>query len=135
MRLARIGLDTVTGYLEGGIYAWDRAGMPLATIPQIPVDELRQRIAEREHFQLIDVRGPGEYKCGHAPGAIPIPLAHLDEQAGRFSNDLPIIVICASGYRSSIGSSLLEKRGFNNIFNVIGGTGAWISAGYEVEQG
>jgi glyoxylase-like metal-dependent hydrolase (beta-lactamase superfamily II)/rhodanese-related sulfurtransferase len=134
MRLARVGLDTVTGYLEGGIYGWDKAGLPLATIPQIPVDELQHRISEREHFQLIDVRGPGEYTCGHAPGAVTAPLARIDEHAGSIRNDLPIIVICASGYRSSIASSILEKRGFSNIFNVIGGTSAWISAGYEVDR-
>ncbi|HKF58593.1 MAG TPA: MBL fold metallo-hydrolase [Blastocatellia bacterium] len=135
MRLARVGLDTVTGYLEDGIYSWDRAGLALAKIPQMPVDELQHRITDREHFQLIDVRGPGEYKSGHAPGAMPVPLTHIDEHAGSINSDLPIIVICASGYRSSIGSSLLERRGFTNIFNVIGGTSAWISAGYEVEQG
>jgi rhodanese-related sulfurtransferase len=44
-------------------------------------------------------------------------------------------VICASGYRSSIAGSVLEKLGFNDIFNVIGGTSAWIAAGYAVEQG
>jgi glyoxylase-like metal-dependent hydrolase (beta-lactamase superfamily II) len=130
MRLARVGIDTVTGYLEGGIYGWDKAGLPLATIPQMPVDELQHRIAEPERFQLIDVRGPGEYNSGHAPGAITAPLARIEEHAGSIRKDLPIIVICASGYRSSIASSLLEKRGFTNIFNVIGGTSAWISAGY-----
>jgi hydroxyacylglutathione hydrolase len=60
-------------------------------------------------------------------------LARLEEHTESIGNDLPIIVICASGYRSSIGASLLEKQGHSNIFNVIGGTSAWITAGYEVE--
>jgi len=133
-RLARVGLDTVTGYLAGGIYGWHKAGLPLATTPQMPVDELYHRIVERERFQLLDVRAPGEYKGGHAPGALTAPLARLDEHTGTISQALPIIVICASGYRSSIATSLLEKQGFGNIFNVIGGTNAWIAAGYEVEK-
>jgi hydroxyacylglutathione hydrolase len=99
----------------------------------MPVDELRHRVVERERFQLLDVRNPGEYQAGHAPGALTTPLARLDEHARSISHDLPIIVICASGYRSSIAASLLEKQGFNNIFNVIGGTSAWIAAGYEVD--
>jgi hydroxyacylglutathione hydrolase len=100
----------------------------------MPVDELHQRIAERELLQLVDVRGLGEYKNGHAPGARTAPLARLDEHARLISHDLPIIVICASGYRSSIAGSLLEKLGFSDIFNVIGGTSAWVAGGYGVEQ-
>jgi glyoxylase-like metal-dependent hydrolase (beta-lactamase superfamily II)/rhodanese-related sulfurtransferase len=134
MRLARVGLETVTGYLDGGVYGWNKAGLPLATTPQIPVDELHHRILERDRFQLIDVRAPGEYKSGHAPGARSAPLARIHEHPGSLSHDLPIIVICASGYRSSIAASLLERQGFSNLFNVIGGTSAWITAGYEVEQ-
>jgi len=134
-RLARVGLDTVTGYLAGGIYEWDKAGLPLATIQQMPVDELHHRVVGGEPFQLLDVRSPGEYKSGHAPGALAAPLGRLDEHARSLSHDLPIILICASGYRSSIATSLLEKQGFSNLFNVIGGTSAWTAAGYEVEEG
>jgi hydroxyacylglutathione hydrolase len=133
-RLARVGIDTVEGYLGGGIYGWDKAGLALASIPQMPIDELHQRMAEQERLQLVDVRGPGEYKNGHAPGTVNIPLARVEDGAKSVTDGLPIVVICASGYRSSIATSLFEKQGFANIFNVIGGTSAWVAAGYEVDQ-
>ncbi|HBR57148.1 MAG TPA: MBL fold metallo-hydrolase, partial [Blastocatellia bacterium] len=42
-------------------------------------------------------------------------------------------VICQSGYRSSIAASMLESAGFANVFNVTGGTAAWIASGLPVE--
>jgi glyoxylase-like metal-dependent hydrolase (beta-lactamase superfamily II)/rhodanese-related sulfurtransferase len=133
MRLARVGLDSVKGYLGGGMYAWDRAGFAAATTAQISVDELRARVEEKSDLQLIDVRRPGEYNSGHAPGAQNAQLADLENLAARFDPSRPTAIICASGYRSSIAASLLERRDFRNLFNVVGGTNAWINAGFPVE--
>jgi glyoxylase-like metal-dependent hydrolase (beta-lactamase superfamily II)/rhodanese-related sulfurtransferase len=134
MRLARVGLDGVKGYLGGGIYAWDKAGFDAASIKQIAVDELQARLDERSDLQLIDVRRPAEYESGHAPGASNAQLADLENLAAQFDASRPTAIICASGYRSSVAASLLERRGFKNLFNVVGGTTAWINAGYRVEQ-
>jgi len=135
VRLARVGLENVAGYLAQGIYSWARAGLQLATTPQMPVDELRDRIsdASKSNLQLIDVRGPGEYKAGHVPSAVGTPLAKLEDQVGQIAKDSPLAVICASGYRSSIATSLLEIHGFKELYNVVGGTSAWTSTGYELE--
>ena len=134
MRLARVGLESVKGYLGGGLYAWDRAGLVTATTAQISVDELRARIEEKSDLQIIDVRRPGEYKSGHAIGAQNAQLTDLEKLAARFDPERPTPIICASGYRSSIAASLLERRGFRNLFNVVGGTNAWINAGYPVND-
>ncbi|PYQ01001.1 MAG: MBL fold metallo-hydrolase, partial [Acidobacteria bacterium] len=66
-RLARVGLDTVTGHLAGGVAAWDRAGLPLRVRPQITVDELAARRRENAGLQVVDVRRQGEYAAGHVP--------------------------------------------------------------------
>ena len=66
-RLARVGIESVKGFLSGGMYAWDQAGLESAATPQMPLDELRQRIEEKDGLQIVDVRGPGEYAAGHAP--------------------------------------------------------------------
>jgi glyoxylase-like metal-dependent hydrolase (beta-lactamase superfamily II)/rhodanese-related sulfurtransferase len=134
VRLARVGLENVKGYLGGGMYAWDKAGFESESIKQIPVDELRARLEEKSDLQLIDVRRPGEYKSGHAPGARSAQLADLEKLAAQFDPSRTTAIICASGYRSSIATSLLERRGFKNLFNVMGGTNAWINSGYPVEQ-
>lgn len=134
MRLARVGIESVAGYLGGGMLAWDRAGFATEAIAQMPVDELLTRIAEGADLQLIDVRRPGEYNNGHAPGAVNLTLAHLDEEASKLDASRPTAVICQSGYRSSAATGILARRGFKEVFNVVGGTSAWINAGYEVEQ-
>ncbi|HXB53508.1 MAG TPA: rhodanese-like domain-containing protein [Vicinamibacteria bacterium] len=133
-RLARVGLESVAGYLQGGLAAWDRAGRPVWTLPQITVDELRARVREgRPGLQVVDVRRPGEYAAGHVPGALSRPLDRLEREIGTLDPARPTAVICAGGYRSSAATSLLRPRGFSDLSNVVGGTSAWIAAGYEVE--
>ncbi|HWO02669.1 MAG TPA: rhodanese-like domain-containing protein [Blastocatellia bacterium] len=132
-RLARVGIETVVGYLGGGMQAWDKAGLPMEAIAQMPVDELHSRLAEDADLQLIDVRRPGEYNNGHAPGAINLTLARIDQTASQLDAARPTAVICQSGYRSSAATGILASRGFKEVFNVVGGTSAWISAGYGVE--
>jgi glyoxylase-like metal-dependent hydrolase (beta-lactamase superfamily II)/rhodanese-related sulfurtransferase len=133
VRLARVGIENVAGFLTGGIYSWDRAGLELATTAQLPVDELRHRLSEEVKLQFVDVRAPGEYNAGHAPGAVNIPLPGLEDRIEQLVKPAPVAIICASGYRSSIATSLLERHGFKELYNVVGGTNAWTSAGFGLE--
>ena len=133
MRLARVGIESVVGYLGGGMRAWDQAGLVTGAIPQMPVDELHHRILEGAQLQLVDVRRPGEYDNGHVPGAINVTLAHLEQEVSRLNSNRPTAVICASGYRSSAATSILERHRFAEIYNIVGGTNGWVNAGYPVE--
>ena len=135
VRLARVGIENVKGYLEGGVENWRRAGLPLESIAQVSVDELKEKLASTADLQVVDVRRPGEFGNGHVPRALNAPLATLDRIAGQLplEKDKPTAVICAGGYRSSAAASLLEKLGYTNLLNVSGGTGAWVNAGYPVE--
>ena len=135
LRLARVGLENVQGYLEGGIKAWENAGLELDIVLQISVAELKQLIETRPDLQLIDVRRPAEYDSGHAPRATSAPLAKLGDLLPRLNlkPNAQTAVICAGGYRSSAGTSILQQLGFKHLLNVTGGTKAWIDAGYEVE--
>ena len=135
LRLARVGIENVKGYLEGGVQSWRDAGLPVETIPQLSVAELKEEMANNE-LQILDVRRPGEYVNGHVPRALNAPLASLDKSLGPLplQKNKPTAVICAGGYRSSAAASLLQKQGFSNLLNVSGGTGAWVNAGYPVEQ-
>ena len=134
LRLARVGLEKVTGYLEGGMQAWRPAGNDVSTVRQIDVGELRRLLSKSDTLQLLDVRRPAEYQAGHAPRAINAPLStRLNTLAGNLHRERPTAVICAGGYRSSAATSILEQGGFSSLMNVTGGTKAWIEAGYEVE--
>jgi hydroxyacylglutathione hydrolase len=136
LRLARVGLENVKGYLEEGIEAWQEAGRALDVVPQITVFELKDMIARRPDLQIVDVRRAAEYVSGHAPRATGAPLAKLREllPALKLRPTAQTAVICAGGYRSSAGTSILQRAGFTNLLNVTGGTKAWIDAGYEVEM-
>ena len=135
MRLARVGIESVKGYLSGGIEAWRAAELEVATVPQVTVAELRQMIDQAEVQQILDVRRPPEYDSGHVPHALPAPLSDLRERVPSLSLDpaKPTAVICAGGYRSSAATSILQQQGFTKLLNVTGGTSAWVNAGYPTE--
>src|SRR5215216_4344359 len=134
VRLARVGIENVKGYLDGGVTSWRDAGLPLNTLPQVSVAELNERLVNND-MQIVDVRRPAEYDSGHVPRAQNAPLASLDKSVGplNLEKEKLTAVICAGGYRSSAAASLLQQQGFSNLLNVTGGTGAWINAGYPVE--
>ncbi|CAN5683463.1 rhodanese-like domain-containing protein [soil metagenome] len=135
MRLARVGIENAQGYLRGGLDAWREAGREVAAVPQINVAELNDLIASHTVSQVLDVRRPAEHTSGHVPGAISEPLSNLEERVSVLDLDPSKLtaVICAGGYRSSAATSILQRHGFAHLLNVIGGTSAWVEAGYPVE--
>jgi hydroxyacylglutathione hydrolase len=136
IRLARVGLENLKGYLAGGMETWHEAGQEVAVVPQIRVSELKELIETRPDLQIVDVRRAAEYESGHAPRAASAPLAKLREALPnlKLNPTAPMAIICAGGYRSSSATSIMQQLGFTNLLNVTGGTKAWIDAGYEVEM-
>ncbi len=134
VRLARVGHESVRGFLSGGVEAWRQAGREASTLKQISVDELDELIKTKDDLQLIDVRRAAEYAAGHAPRARSLPLGpQLPQEAAGLDPARTTAVICQGGYRSSAAASLLAREGFRRLLNVTGGTGAWVKAGYAVE--
>jgi rhodanese-related sulfurtransferase len=129
LRLARVGIDAEKGYLDGGFEGWKAAGFELATTRQISVQELARR---RGELPVLDVRREGEWKTGHLEDA----TWHALDEFGRMMPALDpaqeIAVHCKSGYRSMIACSLLERAGYKNVINVVGGFDAWQEAGLPV---
>ena len=125
--LMRVGFDDIRGTLKGGMKAWIEQGLPQAHVPQISVCELAEKLAQREYHALavLDVRSPTEWSAGHIEGALHIPGGSLPKRAAEVPSDKPLYVICGSGYRSSIATSVLERTGHENAINVAGGMAAW----------
>jgi hydroxyacylglutathione hydrolase len=132
LRLARVGIEVLGGYLEGGVAAWKQSGFPLTTIAQISVGELSARLQARggqvPGVQVLDVRREPEWDAGHIEGATWWPLDNFRVSPPELDHDAPIAVHCKGGYRSLIASSLLQRAGFKNVINVIGGIDAWQQA-------
>jgi hydroxyacylglutathione hydrolase len=126
LRLARVGIEKVVGYVEGGVLGWERAGRPLDQVPQISALDLYQQLADQpEAIQVVDVRRPAEWETGHIEQAVLKPLDRLRSMVSDLDPRKPIAVHCKSGYRSSIGTSLLQRSGFLHVMNVVGGFDAW----------
>jgi rhodanese-related sulfurtransferase len=124
MRLARIGLEDARGFLRGGIAAWKDAGFPLATLPQISAAALHDHL-QASDLQVLDVRREPEWQAGHIAGAIWWPLDNFKVAPPEIDHDVPLAVHCKGGYRSMIACSLLQRAGFHNVVNVVGGFDAW----------
>jgi hydroxyacylglutathione hydrolase len=124
LRLARVGIEALNGYLQGGVAGWKAAGLPLATTAQISPQELQTKL-ELDQLQVLDVRREPEWDAGHIEGASWWPLDNFKVSPPEIDHDAPLAVHCKSGYRSMIASSLLERAGFKSILNVSGGFDAW----------
>jgi len=131
VRLARVGMEALDGYLAGGLGAWKQAGLPVAQTRQITAEELRSRLRSGD-VQILDVRRQGEWDAGHIEGATWWPLDNFKVSPPEIDHDAPLAVHCKSGYRSMIASSLLERAGFHHILNVVGGLDAWQQAGLPI---
>jgi len=127
MRLARIGLEDARGFLKGGVAAWRTAGLPLAAVRQVSVEELDAQLLAN-HPQVLDVRREAEWESGHVEGATLWPLDNFKIAPPEIDNNLPVAVHCKSGYRSMIACSLLQRAGFREVVNVSGGFDAWQQA-------
>ena len=118
LELARIGFDNVVGYITADTLTENQ------TLPQISVQELGASL-KNDGPLVVDVRTPTEWKSGHIDGARHLPLSAFARQELDLPKDRRIAVICGSGYRSSIATSLLQARGYKDLANVTGGMTAY----------
>lgn len=127
--LRRVGLDRAIGYLDGGMYEWAKAGLSTQHVCQLSAEELNKRITTGQAATLVDVRAKREYQTGHIEGAINIPAPDLRKRFTELASKIPIVVICNTGHRSSLGASLLKQHGFEDVSNVAGGMTGYNAAG------
>ena len=101
--------------------------MPVATLQEASVDQVNAWLRSGE-AELLDVRREGEWKATHIEGAVWSPLDTLNHNLPALEKDRRIAVHCKSGYRSAIACSVLQRAGFQNVVNVLGGIDAWQAA-------
>jgi len=131
--LRRVGLDQVIGFLDGGMYAWANAGLPAEHVPQFSAEDLYKRMTGGPAITLVDVRAKREYQTGHIEGAVNIPGPDLRKRYTELDPKVPIVTICNTGHRSSLGASLLKQHGFKDVSNLAGGMTGYNAAGYGAE--
>jgi hydroxyacylglutathione hydrolase len=133
----RIGHESIVGALEGGIESWQAAGRPVERTGVVTAADLAARLggdpAERPF--VIDVRQADEYAAGHVPGAVHIGAGALADRLDELPRDHTIAVMCASGYRASVGASILRSAGFTRVDWVPDGFDGWADAGLPARTG
>lgn len=137
--LARVGYENVVGYIAEGLDVWESLGLPLTAgdVKDIEPQELHslmQNCTNGDCPVVVDVREPWEYRQGHVPGAILMPLGQIASRVTELDPNRPVAVICASGNRSQSAAALFGQKGFKTIYNVLGGTGAWMYGGLPVSR-
>jgi len=130
IRLARVGVENVAGYLANGIAGWIKDGFELEYIPQVTAQDVKELLErEADRTVVLDVREPGEVSGGAIERSIRIPLGELQLRIRELDPKKLLVVHCKGGYRSSIATSLLRRAGFRDIANLTGGFDAWKTAG------
>ena len=96
------------------VYTWSR-------------DRVRQFLQKRRagEYQLLDVRQRKEYDRGHLPGALLVPLDHLQEEMKKLDSDKTTITYCGIGVRSRAAAATLKNAGFTDVHSMAGGIKAW----------
>jgi hydroxyacylglutathione hydrolase len=125
-RLARIGFDRVAGYLASPLTAMAEHPQLVQRGSRLTARDLDSRRAELGELQLVDTRNPGEIALGTIDGAAEIPVGQLPARIGELDPDLPTVMFCAGGYRSSVAASLLRREGFSDVSDLLGGYEAWV---------
>ncbi len=129
LRLARrIGYDRVDGWVDGGMDAWRRAGLPTGSLEVVRPEEAQRRL--EAGATLLDVRQRSEWMRSRIPGSVHVELG--DIIAGRRPTG-ELITFCGHGERSATAASLLLRDG-GRVANLSGGFSGWKRSGLPTER-
>jgi hydroxyacylglutathione hydrolase len=131
LRLGRIGLDNVVGYLEGGIETMTHRTELFSSFVRYDAKQLAAALKTSTPPVVLDVRAPGEFNNGHVAGAINMPLQTLDKRMANIPAGRPLVLICRTGYRSVVACSLMAQYGITGYTDVLGGMHAWVDNGFD----
>ncbi|MDH5564479.1 MAG: MBL fold metallo-hydrolase [Nitrospirota bacterium] len=128
IRLARVGVDQIKGFLNHGIHALASTPELIRPTNRMTVPHLQKHLMMADWPHLLDVRARHEWETRHIDDSRNIPLPDLLTRLSEIPTDHTVVVYCSSGYRSSIATSLLEHHHYSNIMDLEGGFEAWEDA-------
>jgi rhodanese-related sulfurtransferase len=103
---------------------------------RITVDEAKALWDKKDtQVQFVDVREPSEYVVGHVPGVVLMPVNSVFARIKELDKEKELVFLCAVGQRSALACEIAAAMGYRNLYNVEGGTDAWVKKGYPVETG
>jgi hydroxyacylglutathione hydrolase len=125
-----VGIRKLAGFLHGGMTSWRQEKRPVARIDRVPLDEL-----DAGGLQILDVRERSEWDAGHIPGSHHTPWHDIAALPEGLDGTQPMAVLCASGQRAAVASSLLARAGAEHVIHVVdGGVPRWAELGHPIEK-
>jgi len=126
----RLGYDNISGYLGEGFPAWYEQGERVRMTCTWSPPDLAEHLGDPSIY-ILDARDiNNREETGHIPGSHHIYVGHIEEHLAEVPEDKQIVVHCDSGFKGSIAASILERHGFTNVTNLLGGTIGWEAANY-----
>lgn len=134
LHLTRIGIDDIRGALRGGYSTWRSSGHPVRRSGVIFPKELADELNE---IAVLDVREADEFASGHIPGARNVYVGYLEDELDSldFDRSAPVAVTCGVGHRAAVAVSILERAGFADVRNLLGGMKSWNALDLRTENG
>jgi hydroxyacylglutathione hydrolase len=131
--LAGIGLDRIAGCFGTEVIdRWRENDGRLQAIPSVNLPGLIDQLRTNDML-VLDVRAETEWKAGHMPGSLNLPLGELQDRLNELPENARMVVHCQTGARAAMAASVLRARGFRNVTVFSGGFTEWRSAGQPVE--
>ncbi len=95
----------------------------------IGLEAFVELMAEEDNLVILDVREDSEIEeLGLIEGSVHVPLRTLGDNLDLLPDlEAPIVVICAGGFRATIGMTALHVLGYENAMVLTGGFGAWLA--------
>jgi hydroxyacylglutathione hydrolase len=131
-----VAITNVAGRLAGGMTSWREERRAVQAVERMAVPELHEQWSPNGAGpQVLDVRERTEWDEGHIPGSLHVPYHDLNALPDGLDPDRPVAAICASGQRSAVAASLLQREGASHVVHVVdGGVGTWAAAGWPIER-
>jgi adenylyltransferase/sulfurtransferase len=116
--------EVEAGAEAGAVAEWVPCKGKTMSVPEIRVEELKQRLDAGEDLFLLDVRDEYEYEISNIGGQL-IPLAELPKRMNELDTNLNIVTVCKMGPRGVKAAQVLHEAGFTHVWNLTGGIHAW----------
>jgi len=108
----------------------------LSKVPEVDVYQVKNRLDKGEQFVLIDVREDNEWNLGRIPTAIHLGKGIIERDIESVVEDrnAELILYCQGGFRSALAAESINKMGYQNVFSMSGGFGAWVENEFSISQ-
>jgi rhodanese-related sulfurtransferase len=105
-------------------------------VKEITVEQARERLAQNPKAVLMDVREDSEWNKQHAEEAVHLGKGILERDLENMfpETNTEILMYCGGGYRSILTAEVAQRMGYRNVFSILGGYKALVTAKWPMKS-